>query len=391
MNKKILIILIVFLMTGCWNYRELNSLAITTAMAIDLTDKGEYEVSLLIANSMKAQASSQENESQTVIYSGKGKTIAQALKEIDLINPRQSYIGHVSIVLLSDKVAYKGVDDVLDLLLRNSESTKRFQLAIARDAKAKDIIKILTPLETFPAQNISDNIKVSHESQATSTSIRYSEFIYTLLEKGYNPILPSIILLGDEKDGSKDKSLQQTVPDAIIKLSTIGLFQDDKLVGFATKDESRGINIVRNTIEEMNIYLKCDKNYLSIRILQSESKTKLKSKDKIDISVKAIGTILEDNCKHNLEDPKVIDEIEKKAEKELKKLAKKGIEVAKKYETDIFGFGNLLYKKDPDSYKKFDDWDKDGFTKLDVNIKTNIELKFKGSAKQALKEAIDEN
>ena len=141
----------------------------------------------------------------------------------------------------------------------------------------------------------------------------------------------------------------------------------------------------------MNIYLKCDKNYLSIRILQSESKTKLKSKDKIDISVKAIGTILEDNCKHNLEDPKVIDEIEKKAEKELKKLAKKGIEVAKKYETDIFGFGNLLYKKDPDSYKKFDDWDKDGFTKLDVNIKTNIELKFKGSAKQALKEAIDEN
>lgn len=388
MNKKFLILLILFFMTGCWNYQELNSLAITTAMAVDLTDKGEYEVSLLIANSRKAQTNSQENESQTVIYSGKGKSITQALKEIDLINPRQSYIGHISIIIISEDIAYKGIDDVLDFLVRNSESTKRFQIALARDTKAKNIIKVLTPLETFPAQNISDNIRVSHESQATSTSVLYSEFIYELLEKGYNPILPSIVLLGDEKDGSKDESLQKTIPDAMLKLSTVGLFKNDKLMGYATKDESRGINIIKNNIEEMNLYLKCDKNNMTIKILQSKTKTKLNlDNTNIKLDVSAIGTIYEDNCKHDLNDESTIKEIEKKAEKEMEKLMKDGVKIAKKYNTDIFGFGNLIYKNNPIYYKK---WKKDGFKNLDIDVNADIILKFKGSAKQAIKEVIDE-
>lgn len=393
MNKKILILIILFLMTGCWNYQELNSLAITTAMAIDLTDEGEYEVSLLIANSRKAQTSSQENESQTVIYSGKGNTITQALKEIDLINPRQSYIGHVSIVIICEDVAEKGMKEILDFLVRNSESTKRFQFALARDAKAKDIIKVLTPLETFPAQNISDNIKVSHESQATSTSVRYSEFVYTLLEKGINPILPSVMILGDEKDGSKDKSLQQTIPDAIIKLGTLGIFKEDKLVAYASKNASKGINIIRDAIEEMNIYLKCGKNNLTVKILQLKTNTKLKLDDipSIELSISSMGTIFEDNCKHDLNDEKTIKKIEKLAEAELKKLVKEGIETAKDNKTDIFGFGNLIYKNNPDFYKKYNNWDNDGFTDLKINIKTNVDLKFKGSAKQSIKEAMDED
>ena len=33
--KKLLIIPLIFLLTGCWNYRELNQLAITTGIAVD--------------------------------------------------------------------------------------------------------------------------------------------------------------------------------------------------------------------------------------------------------------------------------------------------------------------------------------------------------------------
>ena len=70
-------------MTGCWNYNELNSLAITTAMSIDKVDD-KYEVSILIANSMNKQTSTEEGQSQTVVYSAIGETISDALKNIDL-------------------------------------------------------------------------------------------------------------------------------------------------------------------------------------------------------------------------------------------------------------------------------------------------------------------
>ena len=153
MYKKILIVFIlIFLTTGCWNYNELNSLAITTAMAIDKKDD-KYEVSILIANSRNKQSSSENGESQTVVYSATGDTIADAMKNIDLENPRQTYIGHLAALIINEEVAKEGLVDVLDLLLRNSESTKRFFVAIARENKAKDILKIVSPLESFPCDS----------------------------------------------------------------------------------------------------------------------------------------------------------------------------------------------------------------------------------------------
>ena len=177
MIKKLSIILLLFLMTGCWNYQELNNISISTAIAIDMNEDNEYEVSTLIANSRKSQTSSQESESQSVIYTGKGKTISEAFKDIDLYNPRKNYIGHVAVLVISEEVAQKGLENILDFFARNSEATRRFQMIIAKDDKAKDIIKILTPLETYSAQNISSNLKYSKESQATSISILYSDFI----------------------------------------------------------------------------------------------------------------------------------------------------------------------------------------------------------------------
>ena len=74
MKKLLIFIPIFFFMTGCWNYRELNTLAITTTMAIDKEDD-KYEVSILIANGKNNQTSPKEGQSQTVVYSGKGKTV----------------------------------------------------------------------------------------------------------------------------------------------------------------------------------------------------------------------------------------------------------------------------------------------------------------------------
>lgn len=390
MNKKILIIFIVFFLTGCWNYQELNSLAITTALAIDKTKDG-YEVSVLIANSKKEQSITSNTGSQTILYSGKGNTVLEALKAINSLSSRKIYIGHVSVIIISEEIARDDLINSLDFFARSAESTKRFQLAIAKNTKAKNILKIITPLETFPAQSISNNIRVSEETQAKSSPMLYSNFIYILLEKGYNPVLPSIKINGDVEDGSKNKSLQQTSPDAIVKLDTMALFKDTKLIDYANEAESKGINIIRNQVNQMNIYLKNNENYISLKISNIKSKIKLLDSNslKYNVNVKAIATIIEDNFSHDLLNNKIIEKIEKDAEKELKKLMEKGLLKAKNLKTDIFGFGNILYKNNPDLFNN--NWDNDGFIKADINFKVNVQLKFTGAAKQNLKEALNEN
>lgn len=395
MKKKFLIILVSFFLTGCWNYKELNSLAIYTSMAIDLTNDGQYEVSLLVANSKKNQGSSKDGESQTIVYSAVGDTISEAINNIDLENPRQTYIGHLSVIIISEEIAYNGLINTLDLLLRSSESTKRFFLAIARGNKAKEIIEVLTPLETFSSQSISTNIKSSSESQAMSSAVMYSKFVEDILKKGINPILPSIIIEGNAEDGSKQESLQQTVPEAMVKLDKIALFKDDKLLGYSKKDESRGINLMLGLLKEMLLELKEDDGLTVVKATEIVSIIRVEIKDGVPsatVSVNAAAQIIENTRPIDLNDPDVISKIENDTNKEMKKLMKKGLVLAQKeLNSDFIGFGNMIYKKDPKYYNSISDWDKDVFPYLDVNIKVNISLNSKGSTKQSIKEAKNEN
>ena len=392
MNKKFFILIVLFFMTGCWNYQELNSLAISTALAID-KDGNEYEVSILIANSKKSQVSSKEGESQTVIYSAKGKTLSESLKNIDLENPRQTYIGHLSVIIISEDIAKEGLKNVLDLLLRHSESTKRFYIAIAKDEKAKDTIKVISPLETFPSQTISTNIKSSSESQAISAAVTYSKFIENLLNPGINPILPTIMVEGDAKKGEKEDNLKQSSPKAIIKLGTVSIFKNSKLIGFASKDESRGINLMLGDIIEMIIDIKCGNKYLVANVseIKSDISVDIKNNKPIaTVKISGIGGITENNCKYNLTDNKTVDKIEKDINKDVENLIIKGLNLVQKdLKSDVIGFGNLIYKKNPKYFNKMN-WDKE-FPKLKVNIQSNIKLTTKGSARESIKEAKDEN
>lgn len=387
--KKLLLLLPLFLFTcGCWNYRELNTLAISTALAIDKVDD-EYQVSVLIANGKNSQTSPKEGQSQTVVYYGKGNTISRALKRINLKIPKDTYLGHLGVVIVSEEIAKDGLLNILDFLIRDPESVKRFYLILAKDQDAKDIIEILSPLESFPGQSIATNIASSKDLQAISTSITYSKFVENLLKKGKEPVLPTITITGNAKKGSKNEILEQSTPDAKTRLDTVAIFKKDKLMGYTTEDESRGINIISNQVEEMITSYKCGEGYIVVNL--SNMKTNISNKlvdnkPQVTVHVSAKGAIQEITCQKEIEKTKVIQEIEKKAKQSLKKQIKKAIKIAQeKYKTDIFGFGNLFYKKYPTYFQKVEKkWNEDIFPNIDVKIKTEIHLSTKGSIEKSL-------
>ena len=111
--KKLFIFCCFFLLTGCWNYQELNEYAIVTGMAVDIKDN-KYEVSFLIANGNK----SEQEQTKTSLISGEGETIYNAIKDISLSSPKELYVSHLSVVIISEEVASKGISNLLDYLLR---------------------------------------------------------------------------------------------------------------------------------------------------------------------------------------------------------------------------------------------------------------------------------
>ena len=384
--KWILLIPLLFIMTGCWNYRELNQLAITTAMAIDLTDDGDYQVSLLIANGKNNQTNNREGQSQTVVYSGEGETLSRAFREINLQIPKIPYIGHLGVVVVSEDVAKDGMRGVLDYLLRNPESVKRFYLIMAKDNSAEDVIQVLSPLETFPGQSISTNISLSNEQEAIATAITYSKFVENLLKDGKDPSLPTISISGDPDKGSSNKNLESSDIETKTKLGPIALFNGDKLAHVVTDSESRGINIITNQIDEMIIELECKEGNIVVNLTGVSSNINVDLKDGepiATISVDSEGEIQEITCDKDIQKDKVILEIEADIKKKLKKKLESAVEVTKEYDSDVFGIGNLFYKKYPDYFRGLDNWD-DVYENVSFEYKINIRLNTRGSVEKII-------
>lgn len=392
MKKIIFSLILIFCLTGCWNYKELNDYSIISGIAID-KNNDEYEISILISNSPKNNNERGTSESNVVVYSGKGNSIVSASKDIGLISPKEIYFGTFSVVVLSEEVAKDGLKNVLDFFLRYSNTGKNFYIVISKDCKAKDTLKVKTPLANFPSQNITDNLTSTTKLQGIIAKTNFNDLLSIILRKGVNPTINTIKIIGDIDEGEENKNLEYSEPKTYTKLDTLAIFRDDKLVDYTTREESLGINIINNKIDEMYLDIETDNGYLVIDTTKFKSSKEIilnKNKPIVNLEFNGEARIIEVNEDLNLENQKNIDKLQKKTCDKIINFAKKAINKAIDKKTDIFGFGLEFYRKYP---KYFDEvkynWD-DNLNSIEINMTCNMILKNKMTAKNSLEDIYNE-
>ena len=390
--KKILISLILLIcLTGCWNYHELNNYSIVTGVAIDKSDTG-YEVSVLIANTPKNDTDKESGSSKIVVYSGEGDTIYTAIKDIGLISAKELYMGHFAVLVISEDVAINGIDEVIDMFLRESSTKKNFFVSITKDCKAKDTLKIITPLSNFPSQNIADNLISTSKLQGIISNVTFNELVSNLKRDGIENSINSLNIIGNSSEGSKKENVEESEPKTYIKLGTLGLFKDDKLVHWTTKEESIGINIVKNKTSEMYVKVKYKNSTIVFETVDIKTIVNVKLDDKnpivnIDISGKAKIAEVINNV--GLNSDEVINLLKDKINRKVIDYVNQGIDIAIKNNTDVFGLGLQFYKEYPNYYKNVKNNWENNLSNLKININSNIILKTKGSSKESLEGKYD--
>lgn len=363
--KKYLIILISLFLFGCQNYRELNNSAIVSAIGID-KEEDKYIISVQIANTEKTN-DEQETLNNPIVYSSNGKNISEALNNINLKSPNMLYLGHLQLVLISEKIAKNGVNEITDYFLRSNQINKNFNILIAKNNTPEEILNVPTSLVNFPRGNILGSLEISSTIGGASNNIKFTKFINDLKSKGKNPVMSSINILDSSEKDKKD-----------LQISDMGVFKDDKLVGYLNKDETKGYNFLTNNIDSTIISFMCAKNSnISINLKDENTKIDFEinnNRPKIIINVSGTANIEESNCDIDIE------EIQNKTNNQIKDLINSTINVVKQdYKTDIFGFGNTIYLKNNSYFKNIEDsWDK-YFISLDVKINVNINIETKGN------------
>lgn len=388
--KLLVLILPLFFITGCFNYRELNELAITSAVGIDKTDDG-YKTTIQIINTQKngADTNSSMEQPKFVTYTSTGKNLQEALRSVILESSRRIYADHIQVLVIGEELARDGIYDILDLFFRNSELRKQFQVVIARDATAEDILKVVTPLETLNSKHIDEGLSVDNKYLGVGEVVDFEQLIASYLDSNKEIVLPSVVLKEKDEDGDTIENTESTKPEENVIESTMGIFKDDKLLGFLSEKESIALSFARGKINNTVLSYECDNNkYVVSEIINTKTDVSMES-DPLKAKIKITGSlnINEVTCDLDLEDLKVVSEIESSLEDELKDNITDTINTIRdEYNTDVFGFRDILYKNNPKYYKKIEnEWYDSVFKDLDIEIDVDFDFVEKGNSLKVIK------
>ena len=299
--KILTFIVIIFSLTGCFDYKEINDYAVVSAISIDKSNKKnkKYTVGIQIMNAKKDEES---EASSIAFYKSDGDTIYEGLEQILLDLPKELYLGHNEVLILGEELLKKeSALNFLDYFLRDSEVEKDSLVIVAKEDKAYEVLKIITPLEAIPSRNLKETIKIADNFRGELSSVTLDEFIASLSNNGEDPVLPSVKITGKTSKGEKNENISRSDPSAKIELDKMAFFENGKLKGYLNKEEEQGYKILSDTANGTYINVKCDsKNYATIRIKNANTKEKLLFKDSkpvVKLNANITGRLLEYNCK----------------------------------------------------------------------------------------------
>lgn len=392
-RKKITFILfllsITLLLTGCWSKRELNELAIGVALGIDRVDD-QFEVTVQIVDPSELSIKQSSSRTSVVTYTTRGKTIFEAIRKMTLISSRAIYLSHLQIMVIGEGMATDGIKPTLDLLARDHEVRNNFYIVVSSKSTAREVLNILTPLEKIPANKLFSSLEVSQKKLGVTSKMRLDQLINHLSSDFKSAALSTVEIIGDQKIGNEQTNMEIVNTPALLQYSGLSIFKEDKLVGILNEEESKSYNYLRDEIESTIESVSCPKNdgNIATEVINSKTEIKVKSINDIpefDVNINVEQNIGEVECQIDLTDSNTIKQFHEKESKQIEKRIKSLIEkLQNKYQVDVVGFGEKIYRSHPKEWKKIKgQWEEELFPKAKINVKVKIKTKGLGTLRNS--------
>lgn len=377
-SKLLLIILIPLLivLNGCWDHRELNTLAIVSCLGIDKAEepsKIQITAQIIKPGEMKAGEGGGGKKPYWNITTT-GETVSDTIREFTHESNRKLYLPHNEALIFSQDIAKEGVKKYVDFFVREPESRELAKVLVSK-GKANEILDLETELEKIPGRNISQLVD---ESVATSeaSAVNMQEFSTRLMSKTTAPVA-SMIEVSDQGKGK------------IARLSGTAVFKTDKLIGYLNKAETRGLLWVIDKVKSGIIVVKSPsgEGKVSLEIIRASSKITTEIKDNnvpyITVHIDEEGN-LSDQMSPEDDLPKlpVWSSLEKSQADVIHQEVMAALEKAQELNADIFGFGDAVHRKYPELWGDMEkQWDQ-YFPDLEVEVIVNAKLSRTGMIKK---------
>lgn len=381
MKRIKFLILLLPLLSGCYNYRELNELGITTAVSIDYKDNNFYVIAEVI-NPIKQQDASSSNNSPFVNYNSSSSSLQDAFRKVVLESPRQLYAAQLEIIVLSEEVVNNHLEEVLEYFARDPEARTEIKIIVAKTEDSTKAITLQTLLTSLSSSNIIKSLDLQSKVLGMDYPVTLNELLNMYIDPYLEVVLPSMTLYGNYEIGDEKENITTSSPKAIVKIDGSTITKDNKILGYLDLEESKILNLINGKLKETIIKMNYYDGYIIFEPNRIKVSRELDIKNNIiKINISGYSKTKEIQSNINLKDPKEVKKLNKALNMELeKKITDTFNSIREKYGTDVFDFQELYYRT---NYKYFKEnctnWYEDIYPKIKLEVKANVRLYEKGS------------
>ncbi|MFF2483080.1 Ger(x)C family spore germination protein [Paenibacillus sp. NPDC058071] len=378
-------------LSACWSRHELNDLSIVVGLGIDKQGK-KYKVTAQIVNpgQVSTRQGVSNNFSPVITYEAIGKTVPDALTRMTAKAARQLYLSHLRILIIGEEVAREGIGKPLDFMARDRELRTDFFLVVAKGSSAEELLNMYSPIDPIPSNNFYTKLETSDRLWAATGKITLDMLIQELYRPGKSPALTALEIVGDSKKGDSIASGRAIDPVVILKYNGMAAFVYDKMVGWMNENDTKVLNYLQNTIVQTNFVINCPDGsgeQLTLQVVNSHSKTSVSYENGEPVFHAVIRNevnIQDINCPIDIMDEKTIKSITELANKRVEQLVMTSVKKAQtELKADIYGFGEVLHRKNPKLWKTIPDWNK-RFATVKVTVRGDNHIRRIGSTVQSI-------
>lgn len=260
------LLLLPLLLTGCFDYHDINKVTFPTSIIFDVNDLGQEIVYL---DCIKAYRSTNDSsdKGRRIIYKGVGKTALEALSDINRVSSFKLDYTQTRAYIFTERASRKGIKKFLDLINNNSEFSMK-PSAFVYYGDVEELLQTVSTDEEYLGLFLNDLVgKAKYNPRAVKSNINY---------------YLSNILMGSDTGLLTSIELKENAIDKKIEIQGASIFKDNILVEKIDMENSLIYNIMMGnaksgTLEVANPQSKED--FITLQILDSNIKDKLEFHD----------------------------------------------------------------------------------------------------------------
>lgn len=365
------------ILVGCWDYREIEEVEIVLGLGIDSHVIPSDEVDQLSQSQYRVTyeivgIESEQGQLKSRVLQDDGNTLFRAIRKIIEKNGKQTYLAHIQILIISEELARSGIIEILDYTMRDGEYRPDVHILITDGCKAEQMFA--DDSVDVASMKLNDAFK-NQKRIGTYESTTVWNVIDKLTQKGYEPAIPLIRLDKEHNEGK----LKHTIGGTAV-------FKGSKMVGKLTEDETLYYLFVDDEITNqplsMEYYFDEILGHISLEILYSKTKiTPVVEDGKITMNIDINCNVALNELSNylNILNEQDRQDVEKYAEKTIEEGIQELVtHVQKDYKSDIFGFGDVLKRKDNKAWKKVEENWEDIFPS--ISVATDVDVYIERSA-----------